>query len=102
MKVNCVLVGVGWFSSKLVPPWTRGGEENAAAFAMAAEMIPWSDFAVGSPKFRVSENHRGVLNFKGGGIERTCGRRRGQHAIPATGCSGRGPANLRMGRQGVS
>jgi hypothetical protein len=67
VKVNCVLVGVVCCSSKLVPPWPRGGEEKAAAFAMAAEMIPWSDFAVGSPKHRVSENHRDVLNSKGEG-----------------------------------
>jgi len=55
VKVNWVLVGVvAWvcWSSKLTLPGPLGGEETAAAFAMAAEMIPWSDFPAGSPSGR--------------------------------------------------
>jgi hypothetical protein len=77
VKVNCVLVGVVCCSSKLAPCWPRGGEEKAAAFAMAAEMIPWSDFAVGSPEHEVSENHMECVKFQKAGIENTCGCRCG-------------------------
>jgi len=55
VKVNWVLVGVValvCWSSKLTLPEPLGGEETAAAFAMAAEMIPWSDFPAGSPSRR--------------------------------------------------
>lgn len=55
VKVNWVLVGVValvCWSSKLTLPRPLGGEDTAAAFAMAAEMIPWSEFPAGSPSRR--------------------------------------------------
>lgn len=52
VKVNWVFVGVValfCWSSKLALLRPLGGEETAAAFAMAAEMIPWLEFLAGSP-----------------------------------------------------
>lgn len=53
VKVNWVLVGVVaavCWSSKLTFPGPLGGDGTAAAFAMAAEMMPWSVFPAKSPK----------------------------------------------------
>ena len=57
VNVNWVLVGVEaavCWSSKLTFPGPLGGDGTAAAFAMAAEMIPWSVFPAKSPKTHVA------------------------------------------------
>lgn len=52
VKVNCVFVGEGFlvWSNKLVLSCPCGVDaERAAALAMAAEMIPWSEWFENSP-----------------------------------------------------
>jgi hypothetical protein len=44
VNVNCVLVGVVFsWSSKLTLLGPRGGDGSVAAFAIAVEIIPWSE-----------------------------------------------------------
>jgi hypothetical protein len=61
VNVNCVFVGVFSCSSKLTFPGPFGGVESAAAFAIAVEIIPWSDLPGGSPAV-VSECSSGSMS----------------------------------------
>lgn len=58
VNVNCVLVGVGVCCSSMLAclgPVGGGANADAAALAMAVEMIPWSGFSDESPEEQISK-----------------------------------------------